>query len=117
MVIEFNPVIIFDADLSSVLLIKPDRLATTEQRQKLLAVRYLDDWAYQANIRWPMVDELLVPRNVSVFYLNELRPLVTEEGQKRIRQFAAEKLWLKPEQVDVTFPWNRMFEVSVNIKE
>lgn len=86
-------------------------------RQKLLAVRYLDDWAYQANIRWPMVDELLVPRNVSVFYLNELRPLVTEEGQKRIRQFAAEKLWLKPEQVDVTFPWNRMFEVSVNIKE
>ncbi|HEY3426733.1 MAG TPA: DUF4127 family protein [Negativicutes bacterium] len=85
-------------------------------RKQLLAVRYLDDWAYQANIRKQLREEIIYPRNGSLQYLDELRPLLTSEAAKRERLFAQKNLWLSPETVNVSFPWNRMFEIRIAIE-
>nr|WP_092071983.1 DUF4127 family protein [Dendrosporobacter quercicolus]NSL48713.1 DUF4127 family protein [Dendrosporobacter quercicolus DSM 1736]SDM34992.1 Protein of unknown function [Dendrosporobacter quercicolus] len=90
-------------------------LTDDQDRKRLLAVRYLDDWAYQANIRQALTEEFVYPNSGSPVYLNELKPQLTAELEKRERQFAEQHLWLPPEQITATFPWNRMFEVNVNI--
>lgn len=89
--------------------------ADDKDRKRLLATRYLDDWAYQANIRQELAEEIVYPNKGSLVYLNELKPLLTTKAQERERQFAQQHLWLSPEQVTVEFPWNRMFELKVMI--
>ena len=86
-------------------------------RQKLLAVRYLDDWAYQANIRGQLYEEVVYPAGNNGQWLNALKPKVTKAATTKIRQFAAENLWPIPsENIWVEFPWNRMFELGVHIR-
>jgi hypothetical protein len=90
----------------------PDQL-----RKKILAVRYLDDWAYQANIRSQLVKEFVNSRGNDGQWLNELKPLLVREAQNRIRRFAGQHLWPIPsESIDVEFPWNRMFELGVSVR-
>jgi hypothetical protein len=91
------------------------RSTDDQERKRLLAVRYLDDWAYQANIRKALEKEIIYPNKGSLVYLNELKPALTVEAEKRERQFVAKYLWLSPEQLTVEFPWNRMFEIKINI--
>lgn len=86
-------------------------------RKKLLAVRYLDDWAYQANIRRKLGENILYPNKGSWFYLNDLAPVLTAEAEKQERQFVEQHLWFSPEFVTVKFPWNRMFELEINIAD
>ncbi len=85
-------------------------------RKRLLAVRYLDDWAYQANIRNELNRDINYPRGGSLVRLDGLRPLLTAEAQKREGLFARQKLWLAPDDIKVSFPWNRMFEIQVQVK-
>ena len=88
-----------------------------DQRKNLLAVRYLDDWAYQANIRGQLYEEIVYPAGNSGQWLNTLRPKVAREAARKIRRFAAENLWPIPsENIWVEFPWNRMFELGVHIR-
>ncbi|HWR31045.1 MAG TPA: DUF4127 family protein [Negativicutes bacterium] len=86
-------------------------------RKKLLAIRYLDDWAYQANIRGQLYEEVVYPAGNNGQWLNALKPKVTKAATSKIRQFAAEHLWPIPsENIWVEFPWNRMFELGVHIQ-
>ncbi|MEN6414108.1 MAG: DUF4127 family protein [Veillonellales bacterium] len=87
-----------------------------QKRRNLLAVRYLDDWSYQANIRSQVDSEVLYPQGGSLVYLNQLTPLLTAETEKRIRSFTKANIdWLSPERIHVSFPWNRMFEVRIAV--
>lgn len=91
---------------------------TEVERKRLLAVRYLDDWAYQANIRRQVGLEVLYPQGGSWMYLNKTEAMMTEETEKRIRLFASQNLWnLQPEKIHVSFPWNRMFEIRVGVDQ
>ena len=48
--------------------------------------------------------------------LDALEGELTVAAQKKLREFAKEYLdFLQPEQVQVNFPWNRMFEIDVRI--
>lgn len=86
------------------------------ERKRLLAVRYLDDWAYQANIRRQVGVEVLYPQGGNWTYLNQVEDLLTAETEKRIRLFAVRNLWnFQPETIHVSFPWSRMFEIRVGI--
>jgi hypothetical protein len=87
-----------------------------DTRKHLLAERYLDEWAYQANIRKALAEDIIYPRNGSLVYLNELKPLLTENAAKDVRLFAQKYLWLSPDKIKVSFPWNRMFEIKVDIE-
>jgi hypothetical protein len=88
-----------------------------EQRKKMLAVRYLDDWAYQANIRGQLYEEVVYPAGSDGQWLNTLKPRVTKAATAKIRRFAAANLWpMTVENIWVEFPWNRMFELGVHIR-
>ncbi len=89
---------------------------TAAAKDRLLVTRLLDDWAYQANVRGAVGREVLFPAGGSWFYLNELGPRMTTETERRLRAFAAANF---PDyrlgRMQVSFPWNRMFEVDVNL--
>jgi hypothetical protein len=83
-------------------------------RQQLLAVRYLEDWAYQANIRSEVQDELL-HTNINLQKLDEMTAVLMYKTERKERSFAGKYLWMAPEKVKITFPWNRMFEIKVEL--
>lgn len=88
----------------------------TAAKDRLLAVRFFDDWAYQANVRAAVGNEVLYPAGGSWFYLNDLAPLLTTETDKRLRAFAAANFPAYPlDSFKVSFPWNRMFEVKIDL--
>jgi len=82
----------------------------------LLLTRYLDDWAYQANVRNIIARQLTWLRGDGVYgSLNSKREAVSLRTQKMISRFAAENLPAFPslEEIYVYFPWNRMFESDI----
>jgi hypothetical protein len=83
-----------------------------KERQRLLAVRYLDDWAYQANIRKEMYREISYPE-----HFNWRESEITTDTETKIRLFAGQYLWVEPDKIKVSFPWHRMFEIKVEIEQ
>ena len=67
--------------------------------KKLQTVRFLDDWAYQANVRQQLSlpDENLIKQKMKPFVNRAFEKLGTEYD------------------VDYKFPWNRLFEVEICI--
>lgn len=89
----------------------------TEARLKLLAVRLLDDWAYQANIRGEVAAGVLAPLGGNYFHLDDLAPTITAETRQRMNSFAAGNFPdIAVKKFAVSFPWNRMFEVKVTVE-
>ena len=87
-----------------------------KKRLNLLAVRYLDDWAYQANIRGELYSEIVYPSGNNGQYLNQLKDPLRRAAAKKMSRFAAEHLTGIPENgIRVDFPWNRMFEIEVHV--
>jgi ATP-dependent DNA ligase len=80
---------------------------TAAAKDRLLATRFLDDWAYQANVRGALGREVLYPAGGNWFYLNELAPRLTAEAGKRLGAFAAknfagsERIALSPATADL----------------
>ena len=88
-----------------------------QDRKRLLAVRYLDDWAYQANIRRELYYDTIYPNNGSLTNLSWLEPVLTQRASEKIKLFARKNLSDIPsEKVKVSFPWNRMFELTVVVE-
>ncbi|MBR5913898.1 MAG: DUF4127 family protein [Selenomonadaceae bacterium] len=98
------------------------RHMSTDAKDKLLATRYLDDWAYQANVRTTVGDWIYynIPDGEK-FYSNfggrnfEIEDAIT----KLMREFAAKNLppydYLRD--FNVTCAWNRMFEIDIEFSE
>jgi hypothetical protein len=87
-----------------------------EDVDALLLTRYLDDWAYQANVRNTIARQLTWLRGDGVYgSLDTKREAVSLRTQKMISRFAAENLPAFPtlEEIYVYFPWNRMFESDI----
>lgn len=90
---------------------------TDSDRKRLLAVRYLDDWAYQANIRRELYYEIIYPQNGSLINLGWMEPALTQRAGEKIRLFAQKNMLDIPlEKIKVSFPWNRMFELKVVVE-
>lgn len=90
---------------------------TTYNKNSLLAVRLLDEWAYQANIRRALLRNILVPQGCSDVQLDELTPKLAVETERQMKVFAQQNLsWFPMERIDVSFPWNRMFEVKIKVQ-
>ncbi len=86
-------------------------------RQNLLAIRYLDDWAYQANIRNKTYVGLIWPNYWPNSGLNTQQVQMTEKVIKEdIIQLAEPLLGPKVKEYCFTLPWKRMFEIEVNKK-
>lgn len=90
---------------------------TMEKKHSLLAIRLLDDWAYQANIRQTLIKEVLEPQNHSNVELNNLTPQLVAETEKQMNVFAKQNMsWFPLEKIEASYPWNRMFEVGINLQ-
>lgn len=98
------------------------RHMTQEAKDKILAERYLDDWAYQANVRTTVGDWIFynIP-NGAEFYsgFGGKNIEIEEKITALMREFAAKNLppyeFLRD--FTVTCAWNRMFEVEINFVE
>ena len=66
--------------------------------RKLELIRFLDDWAYQANVR----SQIETPCDISK---------LMQPYQVRLQQI----LKIKPQNINYLYPWNRKFEVEVRI--
>lgn len=90
---------------------------TPQDKKTLLAIRLLDDWAYQANIRSALLRDVLVPQGHGDVQLNELTPKLITETEQQMNLFAQRNLyWFPLQKIEISFPWNRMFEVKVNLQ-
>ena len=88
---------------------------TDDAKDKLLTRRYLDDWAYQANIR-TIVGCQLNP--VHYYQFEGEREWVEAEETRLMREFAQKNLppfdYLSG--LKVSNPWNRMFECEIEFQ-
>ncbi|MBO4779015.1 MAG: DUF4127 family protein, partial [Selenomonadaceae bacterium] len=90
-------------------------------RDKLLARRYLDDWAYQTFVRTQIADELSTRPDGRKIYLalGEHEPAVTARENELLSEFVTKNLpplnFLK--NVTITNPWHRMFECEIHFAE
>ena len=86
----------------------------------LLVTRYLDDWAYQANVRNVVARQLTWLRGDG-FYgsLDDKRDAVSTRATKMLNSFVAGNLppFAGSDNLLVIFPWNRMFESKILIGE
>ena len=66
--------------------------------EKLLMTRFLDDWAYQANIR-QLIDK---PKNIDA-----LMPPFIEQAGRFLGKY--------PQNCKFSYPWQRLFEINVDL--
>jgi len=85
---------------------------------RLLAARYLDDWAYQANVRTKIADYLTKYPNTLQIYLNlgEYEPEVVKRENILMHEFAVEHFpqW---NNFVVSNSWHRMFECRIDFDD
>ena len=89
---------------------------SAEAINDLLLTRYLDDWCYQANVRNTIARQLTWLRGDGVYgSLDSKKDAVAQRSVKMIRQFIQENLppLATLEEIDITFPWNRLFESDI----
>ena len=92
------------------------RQMTYSDKKNLLITRYLDDWAYQANVRNIVAGQLKWVRGDG-FYgsLNEKTYVTADDSARMLSNFIKNNLSTAniSENVTVEFPWNRMFESRI----
>ena len=89
----------------------------TADLQSLLEIRYLDDWAYQANVRNKTYVELIWPNywpnsGLNTQQVQEAEAVITKD----ILELAQPVLGDRVSKYNFTLPWKRMFEVEVRRK-
>lgn len=89
---------------------------TDDSRDRLLIARYLDDWAYQANIRTSIARQLGWLRGSGAYSNIDDKMLgVVYRAERLMREFVDENLppFSSLHKIEVRFPWNRMFEADI----
>lgn len=85
------------------------------QHQNMLTQQYLDNWAYQANIRKDIYRMQENIRLDNVRYSGKLDPRLQEYLQERMQDFSSKYLGIDGRRVSARFPWDRLFEVDVTV--
>lgn len=94
------------------------RYMTPKAHKQMLTTQYLDNWVYQANVR----DYIYrLQQKIEAGTEQKRYPTVMQELQSRtkeqLQRYAQTYLEVDPRTVDVTFPWNRLFEVYVDVHD
>ena len=85
------------------------------RKDHLLAVRYLDDWAYQANVRSWVGTELVRNFGSYKYYykLDDKLDFAEKRSTELMREFAKAHMPWIPTDFTVKLPWLRMFECDI----
>ena len=87
---------------------------------ELLLTRYVDDWAYQSNVRTKIQNDLInkIPGEGGLWGLNEKQAGLEALTPKLVAEFAAKNIRLPKgyalEIFAVKYPWSRTFEADVD---
>lgn len=92
------------------------RYMSESAHKDMLTTNYLDNWAYQANVRNYLyrMQKSMEAGRLRRYYpteMGELQGLAKLELQRYARTY----LEVDPKTVEVTLPWNRLFEVYVDV--
>ena len=91
---------------------------TDAQIDELLLRRYLDDWAYQANVRKTLAAQLdWIGGDGRYEALDGKRAEASEDCAQLLKFFAEHNLpaFTGRDSMKVKFPWNRMFEADISL--
>ncbi|MBR1646880.1 MAG: DUF4127 family protein [Selenomonadaceae bacterium] len=91
---------------------------TDAQVDELLLRRYLDDWAYQANVRRNLASQLdWIAGDGRYETLDGKRDTASEDCAQLLKFFAEHNLpaFTGRDTMKVKFPWNRMFEADITL--
>lgn len=90
---------------------------TEQGKNKLLTIRYLDDWAYQANVRTIVGSELVQKFGNAMYYLSLQDKLgfAEQRNSELMWDFAVKNLpqYTYAQGFTVKNPWLRMFECDI----
>lgn len=90
------------------------KLYSEDDKRKLLQVRYLDDWAYQSNVRMDVYLNLIWPKRWKNSGFNDERLAIVEADITNLMNSIAEPMMGGVvRDYKFTLPWRRMFEVNV----
>ncbi|WP_298703028.1 DUF4127 family protein [uncultured Veillonella sp.] len=87
----------------------------TDHHRQMLTQQYLDNWAYQANVRkdiYRMQEDIRVD---NVRYTGTLNDKLEAYMGERIQDFAEKYLEINPRTVSARFPWGRLFETEITV--
>lgn len=94
------------------------RCMTDTQRQRILRQRLFDDWFYQSNARQKLVRSLEADGKGEMQYdLDSHNSAALAEAFKDCAKLAARYQFTKGTAFALDFPWDRLFEVEITIKE
>lgn len=88
-----------------------------QARTTLLKTRYLDDWIYQANIRYRVALAIEKHDFKLKYDLGKYYNRVLISTNKLFAKYVADEPYLKGTSYTVEFPWNRLFEVDLRIND
>ena len=92
------------------------RYMSADAHKNMLTTNYLDNWAYQANIRNYLYR---MQQKIANGQLRRYYPTETGELQGlaklELQRYAKAYLNVNPKTVEVTLPWNRLFETYVDV--
>ncbi len=89
---------------------------TEEDKNRLLKVRYLDDWIYQSNVRYRLALDI-EKQNFNLKYdLGKYYNKVLGAANTLFVKYVHHEPILTGTTYTVEFPWNRLFEVDVQVQ-
>lgn len=92
---------------------------TEEAKNHLLLIRYLDDWAYQSNVRQTMARQLGWFKGSGLYSsLDSKRINMQYRTANLLSLFAKDNLppYQELSDIKVEYPWNRMFECRIQTR-
>lgn len=96
-------------------------LAPQMQKQdakKLMQSRIIDDWYYQANARRNAAAFLDSQNQTTAIYLlGPYQKPVQDLAQDICRELAGRYTFTAKSNFDITFPWDRLFEIEIDLKK
>lgn len=89
---------------------------------RLLSVRYLDDWAYQSEVRGAIYNKVIYPNQIDGNWVGLLTPYVEANIERELQGFIEKHLTSAGAQKPVRLkkailPWERMFEIEPILEE
>ncbi len=84
---------------------------------RMLTTQLLDNWAYQANIRKEIQRLKNNFSDGNKKYYGTLNEELESQMKLRIQTYAEKYLHVNPRTIEASFPWNRLFEVQIQVHE
>ena len=87
-----------------------------DAHQRMLTTQYLDNWAYQANVRDYInrMQQKILSGTEKRYYPTMMSELQSRT-KEQLQRYAGKYLDVDPRTINVTLPWNRLFEVYVSV--